>query len=55
MWVDPQFKKRLKSMANDADKKLVELTRDLAVEKEIIEKIRPKKVRYGDFEFGPRF
>lgn len=48
MWVDPGFKKRLKQMALDSDKKLMELTRDLAGIPNIEEKIKPKRViRHG--------
>lgn len=53
LWVDPEFKRRLKQMAANEDKKISDLTRELAKSDDLVEKIKPKKVRGGFF--GPPF
>ena len=54
MWVDPAFKRRLKQLANDKDKKLIAFTRELSQDEMMLEKIKPKRQRV-DYDFGPAF
>ena len=54
MWVDPAFKRRLKQLANDKDKKLIAFTRELSQDEMMLERIKPKRQRV-DYDFGPAF
>ena len=45
IWVHPSFRRKLKSMAGEADMSLVELTRFL------VKKNEKKKDKFLDFEF----